>query len=195
MGVKGSCVYLYEIVGDKVVGIKIQVSELLAKMNAVVVKLAAETQVKMETVKDHLCSRAVAVAKGVKHAANDRSVQATAAGSIGGSAALAASGGATGLATGSMVGAACGLIPAVFTFGLSIPIGAAIGGSTGLVAGTVAGGAVGLVGGGVAAAASKAGDFKAAMQEKSGECLHQVSGKVSQYKTAIVGERISAGGA
>merc|ERR1712232_295606 len=112
---------------------------------------------------------------------------------------------------GTIVGAACGLIPAVFTFGLSIPIGAAIGGSTGLVAGTVAGGAVGLVGGGVAgrsahkhreqigdgvaAAASKAVDFKAAMQEKSGECLHQVSGKVSQYKTAIVGERISAGGA
>merc|ERR1712125_87113 len=111
---------------------------------------------------------------------------------------------------GTIVGAACGLIPAVFTFGLSIPIGAAIGGSTGLVAGTVAGGAVGLVGGGVAgrsahkhreqigdgvaAAASKAGDLKAAMQEKSGECLNQISGKVSQYKSAIVGEKISAGG-
>merc|ERR1711870_166818 len=165
----------------------------------------------METVKDHLCSRAVAVADGVKNAVNDRGVQATAAGSVSGSAALAASGGATGLATGTMVGAACGLIPAVFTFGLSIPIGAAIGGSTGLVAGSVAGGAVGLVGGGVAgrtahkhrehigdgvaAAANKAGDLKAAMQVKSGECLDQISGKVSQYKIAIVGERISVAGA
>merc|ERR1719291_189016 len=209
--VKGSCVYLYEIVGDKVVGIKIQVSEILAKMNAVVIKLAAETQVKIETVKDHLCSRAVAVAKGVKNAANDRSVQATAAGSIGGSAALAASGGATGLATGSMVGAACGLVPAVFTFGLSIPIGAAIGGSTGFIAGSVAGGAVGVVGGGVAgrtahkhqeqigdglaAVASKASGLKAAVQEKSSECLDQISGKVSECKTTIVGKRTSVAGA
>merc|ERR1712217_192498 len=206
--VKGSCFYLYEIVGDKVVGIKVQLNEILAKMNAVVGKLAAETQVRIETVKDHLCSRAVAVAKGVKNAANDRSVQATAAGSIGGSTALAASGGATGLATGSMVGAACGLIPAVFTCGLSIPIGAAIGGSTGLVAGTVAGGAVGLVGGGVAgrtahkhreqigdgvaAVANKASELKAAVQEKSSGCLDRISGKVNECKTSVVGARISA---
>jgi len=209
--VKGNCVYLYEIVGDRVVGIKVKLNDVLAKVNAAVAKLAAETQIQIEVAKDLLCSRAAAVAKGVKNTANDRSVQATAAGSISGSAALAASGGATGLATGSMVGAACGLIPAVFTFGLSIPIGAAIGGSTGLVAGSVAGGAVGFVGGGVAgrtahkhreqigdgvsAVASKAGDLKAAMQEKSGECLDQISGRVSQYKTAIVGERISAAAA
>merc|ERR1712039_779073 len=189
--------------GDKVVGIKVQLNEFLAKMNAALVKLNADTQTKFEVVKDSLRSRALVVADGVKNAATDRSVQATAAGSI--------SGGATGLATGTMVGAACGLIPAVFTFGLSIPIGAAIGGSTGLVTVTVAGGAVGFVGGGVAgrtahkhreqigdgvaAVANKASNLKAAMQEKSGECLQQVSGKVSQYKTAIVGERISAGGA
>merc|ERR1711870_88262 len=96
-----------------------------------------------------------------------------------------------------------GLIPAVFTFRLSIPVGAAIGGSTGLVAGSVAGGAVGFVGGGVAghtahkhreqigdgvaAVANKAGNLKAIMQEKSGECLEQVSGKVSQCKSAVVG--------
>merc|ERR1711972_965561 len=166
---------------------------------------------KLGFVKDSLCSRALVVADGVRNSVNDRSVQATATGSVSGSAALAASGGATGLATGTMVGATCGLIPAVFTFGLSIPIGAAIGGSTGLVAGSVAGGAVGFVGGGVAgrtahkhrdqigdgvsAVAHKAGDLKAVMQEKSGECLGQISGKVSQYKTAIVGERISAAGA
>merc|ERR1712087_36023 len=141
-------------------------------------------------VKDSLCCRALVVADGVKNAVSDRSVQATAAGSISGSAALAASGGATGLATGTMVGAACGLIPAVFTFGLSIPIGAAIGGSTGLVAGSVAGGAVGFVGGGVAgrtahthreqigdrmtAVADKACDLKAIVNKKSSECLETV---------------------
>jgi hypothetical protein len=59
----------------------------------------------------------------------------------------AAVGGAGGLATGSTVGAVCGLIPAVFTFGLSIPVGMAIGGGAGLWAGTVSGGAAGLVGG------------------------------------------------
>merc|ERR1711870_83451 len=133
----------------------------------------------METVKDHLCSRAVAVADGVKHAANDGSVQATAAGSIGGSATLAASGGATGLATGSMVGAACGLIPAVFTFGLSIPIGAAIGGSTGLVAGTVVGGAVGLVGGGVA------GRTAHKHQEQIGDGVAAAASKASNLKAAV----------
>merc|ERR1712217_672598 len=98
-----------------------------------------------------------------------------------------------------------------FTFGLSIPIGAAIGGSTGFIAGSVAGGAVGVVGGGVAGRsahkhreqigegvgviANKANNLRAVMQAKSGECLNQVSGKVGQYKSALVGERISAAGA
>ena len=50
------------------------------------------------------------------------------AGVAGGAAALGATGGATGLAAGSAVGAALGLVPAIFTFGLSIPVGAAIGG-------------------------------------------------------------------
>merc|ERR1712039_632094 len=171
------------------------------------VKLNADTQMKFGVVKDSLRSRALVVADGVKNVVSDRSVQATAAGSITGSAAVAASGGATGLATGTIVGAACGLIPAVFTFGLSIPIGAAIGGSTGLVAGTVAGGAVGFVGGGVAgrtahkhreqigdgvaAVANKASNLKAIANQKSSECLNQISGKVCEYKTGIVGERIS----
>merc|ERR1711862_181214 len=120
-------------------------------------------------------------------------------------------GGATGLATGTLVGAAVGVIPAVFTFGLSIPIGAAIGGSTGLVAGTVAGSAVGVVGGGGAgraahkhrehigdgmtAVANKATGLKAIANQKSSECLSQISGKVSECRTAIVGDRVSAAGA
>merc|ERR1712232_1534542 len=209
--VKGGCVYLYEIVGDKVVGIKVELNEILAKINAALVKLNADTQMKFGVVKDSVRSRALVVVDSVKNAASDRCVQATAAGSISGSAALAASGGVTGLATGTMVGAACGLIPAVFTFGLSIPIGAAIGGSTGLVAGTVAGGAAGFVGGGVAgrtahkhreqigdkvaAVASKASDLRAAVQEKSSECLDRISEKVSECKTTVVGQRISAAGA
>jgi len=46
------------------------------------------------------------------------------------------------------VGAAVGVVPAIFTFGLSIPIGAFIGGAFGLCAGIVIGGSAGLVSGG-----------------------------------------------
>jgi len=63
----------------------------------------------------------------------DGHVQATCAGVAGGAAALGATGGATGLAAGSAVGAALGLVPAIFTFGLSIPVGAAIGGDRFLI--------------------------------------------------------------
>merc|ERR1712232_849442 len=62
--------------------------------------------------------------------------------------ALGTAGGAVGLAAGGLAGAAVGVVPAVFTFGLSIPIFALIGGSAGLCLGTVAGGATGAVGGG-----------------------------------------------
>jgi len=63
----------------------------------------------------------------------DRSVQVTAFGAVGG--------GATGLATGTVAGAVCGLVPAFFTFGLSIPVFATVGGAAGLCTGTLAGGA------------------------------------------------------
>jgi len=193
------------------VGIKVQLNELVAMLNAALVKLNADTRTRLESATEGLRKRALVVSESVKNAANDKGVQATAAGSISGSAALGASGGATGLATGTLLGAAVGIIPAVFTFGLSIPIGAAIGGSTGLVAGTVAGGAVGFVGGGVAgrtahkhreqigdgvtAVANKASGLKAIVNKKSSECLDQLSEKVSECKTAIVGERMSAAGA
>eukprot|EP00929_Paragymnodinium_shiwhaense_P014513 TRINITY_DN122424_c0_g1_i1.p1 TRINITY_DN122424_c0_g1~~TRINITY_DN122424_c0_g1_i1.p1 ORF type:complete len:381 (-),score=46.14 TRINITY_DN122424_c0_g1_i1:61-1203(-) len=59
----------------------------------------------------------------------------------------AAVGGAGGTTIGGAAGVVCGLVPAVFTFGLSIPIFAAIGASVGLSCGTAGGclaGAVGL---------------------------------------------------
>merc|ERR1712190_628396 len=80
--------------------------------------------------------------------ASNKTVQVTAASAAGGAVTLGTAGGVTGLATGGTLGAAIGLVPALFTFGLSIPIGAAIGGGCGLVAGTAVGGTTGLVGGG-----------------------------------------------
>jgi hypothetical protein len=52
--------------------------------------------------------------------------------------------GATGGGAGALAGAAVGVVPAIFTFGLSIPVCATIG----LCCGTVAGGSFGVVSGG-----------------------------------------------
>jgi len=65
----------------------------------------------------------------------------------GGSITLGAVGGAFGLASGVVVGAAAGVVPALFTFGLSIPAGAAIGGIGGLCGGTLLGGSSGGIAG------------------------------------------------
>merc|ERR1712204_105838 len=54
-------------------------------------------------------------------------------------------GGTTMGAVGTLIGAAAGVVPAIFTFGLSIPAGAVIG----MCAGTAIGGSAGAVTGGV----------------------------------------------
>jgi len=94
-------------------------------------------------------SLAAARAKGIE-LASDRSVQVGAVSAAGSAAVCGTAGGVAGLCTGTVVGGAIGLVPAIFTFGLSIPIGAALGGGCGLLAGAGAGGAAGLVGGGAA---------------------------------------------
>jgi len=83
-----------------------------------------------------------------RSAAQEPRVQVTAASAAGGAVVAGAGGGFTGLLAGGAAGAACGTIPAIFTLGLSIPVGAALGGGAGLAAGTVAGGTFGLLGGG-----------------------------------------------
>ena len=63
------------------------------------------------------------------------------------SAAIAGAGcGVAGGAAGAVAGAAVGVVPALFTFGLSIPVGAALG----LCAGTATGASAGAMGGGAA---------------------------------------------
>lgn len=74
----------------------------------------------------------------------------TAVSAAGGAVTVGTGGAAVGCATGGAIGAAVGLVPALFTFGLSIPVGAAIGGGAGLCVGATAGGTVGAVGGGAA---------------------------------------------
>lgn len=65
----------------------------------------------------------------------------------GGAVVSGSAGGVVGTATGSAIGAAIGIVPAFFTFGLSIPLGAVIGGATGLFAGAAVGSTSGLLGG------------------------------------------------
>merc|ERR1719335_1726380 len=54
-------------------------------------------------------------------------------------------GGAFGTATGVVIGTTAGALPALFTFGLSLPVGAVVGGGMGLCGGAVAGGSAGAI--------------------------------------------------
>jgi hypothetical protein len=87
-------------------------------------------------------------ADGALAVAKDEKLQTavvTAAGAASSAAVAGVGGGAFGLVAGSAVGTACGLVPAPFTFGLSIPVGAAVGGSTGLILGAASAATLGLV--------------------------------------------------
>lgn len=76
--------------------------------------------------------------------------QVSAASAVTGGVAGGVAGGAIGTVSGGFIGAAVGVVPALFTFGLSIPVGAALGSGIGLCTGVVAGGSIGSVGLGVA---------------------------------------------
>lgn len=67
----------------------------------------------------------------------------------GGALCVGSAGAVIGAAAGGTVGTAMGAVPALFTFGLSLPIGAVVGGSTGVCVGSAAGGSAGLLGGAV----------------------------------------------
>merc|ERR1712232_1154380 len=86
----------------------------------------------------------------IKKTVPNPSFRVTALSAGSGAVTMGAGAGLMGLTAGAGVGAAVGVVPAIFTFGLSIPIGAFIGGACGLCTGAVVGGGAGLVGGGAA---------------------------------------------
>jgi len=92
--------------------------------------------------------KAAEVSAATKQLVSQKSFQATAGSAVGGAVAMGTGGGATGLVAGGAAGAIAGVPLALFTMGLSIPIGAVLGGGTGLVAGAVTGATAGAVGGG-----------------------------------------------
>merc|ERR1740130_458433 len=108
----------------------------------------------------------------------------------GGAITFGSAGGAFGLASGVVVGSAAGVVPALFTFGLSIPAGAAIGGIGGLCTGTLVGSTAGGIGGfttykyrveikdGLMVVKVKAQDTLTTTQEKAAMVLNSTRGHV-----------------
>lgn len=130
---------------------KTRVAETIRCGRENVAATAERTRLAARQLADGTKSQAMALRKAACHRLRSGRFQATAAGAVTGAAALGASGGATGLASGAAIGTALGSLGALFTFGLSVPIGAAIGGGTGWAIGTTVGAGVGAMGGGAAA--------------------------------------------
>lgn len=138
---------------------KTTTGERVVDLRAFFVTLAQRTRSKALEITDMTRGRAISahhLAKGqaIKLGKNTHDLivhpkfQVTAASAAGGAAVAGAGGGAAGFVAGGAIGAAVGVLPALFTFGLSIPIGAAIGGGAGLCVGSATGATAGAVGGG-----------------------------------------------
>jgi len=184
-------VYVHGLVGDRVVTMKVRLSELTRGLN---IAAAARFFTVRECIQDTASSvrqfarcKARVLNSKVNVSLTDQSMKVTAVGAVGGAATMAVGGGGVGLASGAVVGAACGVVPAVFTFGLSIPIGAAIGGAAGLCAGVVGGGAVGLVGGAATARSvhRHREEVQVALNKASG-CTDYVTRKAIGYTGSAV---------
>lgn len=107
--------------------------------------------------------------------AREPKVQMTTVGATAGTVA----GGVMGGGAGVVVGGAVGLVPALFTFGLSIPVTAAIGGSIGLFAGS----SVGAVGGGAAGFAGYT--YRKEFRESKEKTCDYVNMKVKDLKDRL----------
>jgi len=130
-------------------------------------------------------SKARKIASAAHKMTKSKTFRTTAASGAGAAMALGTTGGVAGLATGTVVGAAVGLVPALFTLGLSIPLGAAVGGTCGLVTGAAAGGAVGVVGGSVAGyGACEKRDQIASIAAKTMTSVTVSAGKAKDNATA-----------
>jgi len=199
--VKNGFVYIQGRVGDRIVIMKVYIAELAAVLQEKASDFKVESRTQLLALTNYAKAKSAALSDRVRVTVSDTHVQVTAASAVGGAATMGASGGATGLVAGGAIGAACGVVPAVFTFGRSIPIGAALGGAAGLCMGTVAGGTVGLVGGGaagrkgyenraeiqegVSGALAKANNYKSLVAEKASDCKYIVAEKASGYKELV----------
>lgn len=121
--------------------------------------------------------------------ASDRRAQVTAASAAAGGASIGTTGAGVGLLAGGAMGAAAGILPAIFTFGLSIPFGAVVGGGFGLTVGGLTGTTAGVTAGGALGfgAYTKRAEIKkatSAVRSKVGRTIKR-SREVFVYAVAV----------
>jgi len=144
MFVKDGCHNANAKLADKVAHLNIKLATSLDSAKTSATALANDTT--------KLANAKVAILlTGARNTVADDRFKTTAGSAVAGAAALGTTGGATGFVAGGAFGAALGIVPAMFTFGLSIPIGAALGSGAGFCVGTATGTAVGFIGGGATA--------------------------------------------
>jgi len=104
---------------------------------------------------------------------HDRESQKTIGCAVGGALVVGTASGAAATCAGAAIGAAAGVLPALFTFGLSIPVGAAVGGGMGMTIGSAAGGTVGFAAGGASYAYRK--EFASSVKNLYSSAYNSVS--------------------
>lgn len=154
-----------------------------------------EVPSRKEAIRERISSATDYAKKQTREVVSNKTNQVVAASGLGGAVVVGAAGAGAGLLTGGAAGAAIGLLPALFTFGLSIPFGAVIGATCGTVVGATAGGTVGLTGGSAVGyvAWKKRTDirtFVVHLNMKIGTAITRTKIKVSYYadltKTKVV---------
>jgi hypothetical protein len=148
--VRNGYVYVTVKTDDKVVLVKTCLSEIYDRVSVKALTISEAPRAKAAAAVCFTSSNAAVITSSAKQVAADERFQATAKSAAGGAFALGATGGGAGLLAGGTVGVAIGILPAIFTFGLSIPICGVVGSGAGLCIGTAAGSTVGFLGGGAA---------------------------------------------
>jgi len=146
--IKDGFLYIKTKSGERTIDLQTLIVNSVATTKSKVLDITVLSRAKAADVQEQVKGQAIKLGKKAHSIAAHPKFQVTAASAAGGAMVAGAGGGAAGLVTGGAIGAAVGVLPALFTLGLSIPIGAAIGGSAGLFVGTAAGGTAGAVAGG-----------------------------------------------
>jgi len=123
-----------------------EIYRFLAKAQDFATKVTSKARLLAVSIKE----RSLTLGSRAKEIAGDKRTQVTAAGAFAGAATVGTAGAATGGVIGGLGGAAVGLVPAIFTFGLSIPVFAVLGAGCGVFVGGASGTALGFTGGGAA---------------------------------------------
>jgi hypothetical protein len=127
---------------DGVIHITAWINDRVVVIRVKLVDVAGKVQTYMTSGYEITKAKALQAKTSVQSLAVNPDARAFAAGAV----TLGAGGGATGFVAGGLVGAACAVPAAFFTFGLSIPVGAALGAGSGLCVG----GSLGVAAGGAA---------------------------------------------